>query len=77
MTMYRQCKGRRKRKKSAGGRKLTTALLTLRAVQVGLSIADMSLLTAGQIFDLYAEMGVDDKQANGPRIATQADFDAF
>ena len=46
-------------------------------MQVGLSIADMQLLTAGQIFDVFAEMGIDDKTQNGPRVATQADFDAF
>ena len=54
---------------------MSTALLLLRAAQLGISIADMDLLTIGMIQDMYTEALND--QAPYARVATQEDFDNF
>ena len=47
----------------------------LRALQLGLSIGDLDLITIGELMDLLTEQSYDE---NGHiRRATQADFDAF
>lgn len=54
---------------------MTTPLFLLRCVQLGLSIADLELLSIGLINDMYAESRNDDcKYAT---IATQEDFNKF
>lgn len=56
-------------------REMTTPLFLLRCVQLGLSIADLELLSIGLINDMYTESGNDDcKYAT---LATQEDFDKF
>ena len=56
-------------------RKMTTPLLMLRAVQLGIPVRDMELLTIGMIYDMYAE--AENDKIDYPIIATQADFDNF
>ena len=55
---------------------MTTALLHLRAVQVGISIGDLDLLTIGMINDMFAELS-NDRDGSYAQMATQEDFDAF
>lgn len=54
---------------------MTTALYELRAVQMGLSLADMELLSMGAVFDMISESLNDTEEY--ARLATQADFDNF
>ena len=54
---------------------MTTPLLLLRCVQIGLSIRDLDLLTIGMVNDMYAESRNDDY--NYKEIASQDDFDRF
>ena len=56
-------------------REMTTPLFLLRCVQLGLSMADMELLSIGLINDMYAESRNDD--CKYAQIATQEDFDRF
>lgn len=54
---------------------MTTSLFLLRAVELGLSISDLSLLTIGLVNDMYTEKGND--SFNYKELATQDDFDKF
>ena len=54
---------------------MTTALFLLRAAQLGVSIADLDLLTIGMLQDMYIEARNDG--ASYARVATQEDFDRF
>ena len=54
---------------------MTTPLFLLRCVQLGLSMADLELLSIGLINDMYAENRNDD--CNYATLATQEDFDKF
>lgn len=54
---------------------MTTPLFLLRCTQLGLTMADLDLLSIGLINDMYAESRNDDyKYAT---LATQEDFDKF
>ena len=44
---------------------MTTPLLLLRAVQLGVQIGEMDLLTIGTINDMYTEMQNDENQGGG------------
>ena len=55
---------------------MTTALLHLRAVQLGISLRDLDLLTIGMLNDMYAE-ALNDRYGSYAQLATQDDFDAF
>ena len=57
------------------GREINAALFTLRALQIGLSVADLEYVSVGMVFDLITERSYDD--TGYIRHATQADFDAF
>lgn len=64
-----------KKKLRPSVREMNTAVLLLRAVQLGISLTDMELLTIGMVCDMYTEQlndGVD-----YPIEATQEDFDRF
>ena len=39
---------------------MTTPLLLLRAVQLGVHISEMDLLTIGTLLDMYSELNADD-----------------
>ena len=54
---------------------MTTPLFLLRCVQLGLSMADLDLLSIGLINDMYVESRNDDYKY--AQIATQEDFDRF
>lgn len=54
---------------------MTTPLFMLRAVQLGVSVSDMDLLTIGLIEDMYTESGNDNEKY--PELATQEDFNRF
>ena len=56
---------------------MTTALYLLRCTQVGLSMADLDLLTVGTVLDMITEQANDACADEYTRIATQGDFDAF
>lgn len=50
----------------------------LRAVRLGISVADLELITLGELFDMFAELERDQQQEDSDtRMATQADFDNF
>lgn len=55
---------------------MSTALLHLRAVQLGISLRDLELLTIGMLNDMYAEV-LNDRDGSYAQLATQDDFDAF
>ena len=52
---------------------MTTALFMLRCVQLGLSIADLDLLTIGSVNDMFHEHSRD--EIHWRKEATQADMD--
>ena len=54
---------------------MTTPLFLLRCVQLGLSMADLELLSIGLINDMYSESRNDDYK--NAELATQEDFDRF
>lgn len=54
---------------------MTTPLLLLRAVQLGIHISEMDLLTIGTLLDMYSELQADDM----PPVyrVSQNDMDKF
>lgn len=54
---------------------MTTALFMLRCVQLGLSIADLDLLTIGSVNDMFNESARD--KMHWRELANQSDFDRF
>ena len=54
---------------------MTTPLFLLRCVEIGISIADLDLLTIGLVMDIWTEKGNDG--VKDQKIATQEDFDKF
>lgn len=63
----------RKKKERPIDREINTALFMLRAIQCGISISDMELLSIGMINDIFTEMKNDEYQY--PYRATQEDID--
>ena len=66
---------RRLKKLRPTEREMTTPLFLLRCVQLGLSMADMELLSIGLVNDMYTE-----QMNDGYRyceLGTQADMDRF
>ena len=54
---------------------MTTPLFMLRCVQLGISIADLDLLTVGLVNDMFMESSRDSLEWR--EEASQADFDRF
>ena len=54
-------------------REMTTPLLLLRCVQLGIHISELELLTIGTVMDMYSELQRDDEPHNV--LASQDDFD--
>jgi len=52
---------------------MNTPLFLLRALQVGLSVADLDYLSVGMVFDMLVEKQND--SYDYPVLATQADID--
>lgn len=55
---------------------MSTALFLLRAAQLGISMADLDLLTVGAVYDMATE-ALNDREGDYARVATQEDIDAF
>ena len=55
---------------------MTTALFLLRAIQLGISIRDLDLLTIGLVNDMFVE-SCNDEYKGWKKLATQDDFDRF
>ncbi len=56
-------------------RELTTPLFLLRCVELGVSIADLDLLTIGLVLDMWTEKGNDSVKYR--KVAGQEEFDRF
>ncbi len=56
-------------------RPMTTALFMLRCVQLGISIADLDLLTIGSVNDMFLESKRDEDSWGW--VASQDDMDRF
>ena len=54
---------------------MTTALFTLRALQIGLHMADLECFTYGEVLDMMTESGNDQHQYN--YVATKEDIAKF
>lgn len=54
---------------------MTTALFLLRCTEIGISIADLDLLTIGLVMDMWTEKGNDSVKYD--RVAGQEEFDRF
>ena len=67
--------GRGKKKPRKSERVMTTPLFMLRCVQLGISIADLDLLTIGLVNDMFTERQNDEYPYR--ELASQADFDKF
>lgn len=65
--------GGSKKKTGTVDREFTTALLLLRAVQLGVPLRDLELLSIGMLNDMYAAAA--DDQLEWPVMATQEDMD--
>ena len=61
---------------NATTREMTTAVLLLRAAEVGISIADLDLLTIGMLNDIFVEK-FNDTEGEYDDVATQEDIDTF
>ena len=57
------------------GYSTTTPLFLLRAVELGLSVSDLSLLTIGLVNDMFTEKNNDEYKYK--EVATQEDYDKF
>ncbi len=57
------------------GYSTTTPLFLLRAVELGLSGSDLSLLTIGLVNDMFTEKNNDEYKYK--EVATQEDYDKF
>ena len=55
---------------------MTTGLYLLRAAQLGISMADLDLLTIGMVNDMATER-LNDENGDYARVATQEDIDRF
>ena len=55
---------------------MTTPLFLLRCVQLGISIADLDLLTIGLVNDMFTERE-NDEYSGWNELASQSDFDVF
>ena len=54
---------------------MTTALFLRRCTEIGISIADLDLLTIGLVMDMWTEKGNDGVAYD--KVASQEDFDRF
>lgn len=56
---------------------MITALFLIQCVKVGISIADLDLLTIGLVLDIWTEKGNDSFDYPSYTVADQAAFDRF
>ena len=64
-----------KKKTKPSSREMTTPLFMLRAVQMGVTVRDLDLMTIGLVLDMFTEAQNDGYKY--PDMATQSDFDRF
>ena len=64
-----------KKKTKPSSREMTTPLFMLRAVQLGVAVSDLDMLTIGLVLDMFTESQNDSYKY--PNLATQEDFDKF
>ena len=67
----------RVKKLRAIDREMTTPLLLLRCVQLGIHMSELELLTIGTVNDMYTEMNNDENREAYSTLASQEDMDAF
>ena len=65
----------RVKKLRATDREMTTPLLLLRCVQLGIHISELDLLTIGTVLDMYTELQRDEEPHD--QLASQDDMDRF
>ncbi|XCP87215.1 hypothetical protein ABXS75_18985 [Roseburia hominis] len=58
-------------------REMTTPLLLLRCVQLGIHISELEQLTIGTVNDMYTEMNNDENREAYSTLASQEDMDRF
>lgn len=63
------------KKQNRSSREMTTPLFLLRCTEIGISIADLDLLTIGLVLDMWAEKANDGVPHQ--KVASQEDFDKF
>ena len=66
-----------KKKQTESGRELTTPLFYLRCLQIGLSFADLELISIGMVIDMFIEKNNDEYEYDTEIEAQQSDFDSF
>lgn len=54
---------------------MTTPLFLLRCLQIGMSLRDLELVTAGMVVDMATERANDEEEWD--EVPTQEDFDRF
>ena len=52
---------------------MTTGLYLLRAIQAGIAVRDLELLSVGMVYDIFTESQNDGEEYD--QLATQADID--
>lgn len=55
---------------------MTVGVFLLRAVEIGISLADLELITIGMLNDMYIER-LNDTEGEYGMVASQEDIDAF
>lgn len=65
----------RVKKLRANDQEMTTPLLLLRCVQLGIHISELDLLTIGTVLDMYTELQRDDEPHD--QLASQDDMERF
>lgn len=68
------------KKPRKSSREITTALFLLRCLEVGLSLAELDLLTIEMVLDIWTEKGNDGEKYESEAVvreANQHDFDVF
>ena len=66
-----------KKKDATDNREVNTALILLRAVEIGITIDDLDKLSIGMLLDIFRERARDYDDSDNSREATQEDFDNF
>lgn len=56
---------------------MTTPLFLMRCTEIGISIADLDLLTIGIVMDMWTEKGNDSVKYSTTVVAGQEEFDRF
>ena len=77
---YASCEPFKKKEKKEKEREPSTALILLRAAEIGITLSDLDYLTVGMLLDIFEERAKDYEDVmenNDTEMATQEDFDNF